>query len=136
MEIITTLLWLSINLYHEGRGEPDIGKKAIAHVVLNRAMAKRMTIKEVILEPKQFSWVGHADMAYTEISAYQNCEKAAKEALSEADFTGGALYYHNKTVKPYWTKNVEYVGTYGSHLFYKSKLPLLWPTSIKIRIKN
>ena len=46
MDTIAQLFWLTINLYHEARGEPFEGMKAVCHVVLNRAERRKMPVKE------------------------------------------------------------------------------------------
>ncbi len=53
---VESLLWLSLNVYHESRGEPEIGQLAVAHVTLNRALEDNKSVADVILAPNQFSW--------------------------------------------------------------------------------
>ena len=45
------------NIYHESRGESNLGQIAVAHVVRNRVESSRYpnTVCEVIWAPKQFS---------------------------------------------------------------------------------
>ncbi len=47
------------NVYHESRGEPDLGMIAVAQVVQNRIKSTRFpdTVCEVVYQDKQFSWV-------------------------------------------------------------------------------
>ena len=47
------------NVYHESRGEPDLGMVAVAQVVSNRIKSPRFpdTVCEVVYQHKQFSWV-------------------------------------------------------------------------------
>ena len=40
MSFLEGLLWLTLNVYHEARSEPQIGQLAVAHVTLNRASQK------------------------------------------------------------------------------------------------
>jgi len=56
MTLLEGLLWLTLNVYHEARSEPQIGQVAVAHVTLNRASEKRLPVKEIIKQPYQFSW--------------------------------------------------------------------------------
>ena len=56
LSFLEGLLWLTLNVYHEARGEPEIGQLAVAHVTLNRAMEEHKSIAEVVREPYQFSW--------------------------------------------------------------------------------
>ena len=41
-------------VYHEARGESDLGKRAVAHVVLNRVKQQHKTPCEVLKQPRQF----------------------------------------------------------------------------------
>ena len=56
MTLLEGLLWLTLNVYHEARSEPQIGQVAVAFVTLNRANEKRLPIKDIVQEPHQFSW--------------------------------------------------------------------------------
>ena len=56
MGFMEGLLWLTLNIYHEARSEPEVGKLAVAHVTLNRAMEEQKSIGEVVTAPRQFSW--------------------------------------------------------------------------------
>ena len=56
MGFVEGLLWLTLNIYHEARSEPEIGKLAVAHMTLNRAMEEQKSIEEVVTAPYQFSW--------------------------------------------------------------------------------
>ena len=51
----TLLLWLSLVVYFESRGEPTVCQQAVAHVVLNRT--KDGDVAKTVLAPYQFSWV-------------------------------------------------------------------------------
>ena len=55
LSFLEGLLWLTLNVYHEARGEPEVGQLAVAHVTLNRAMEERTSIAEVVRKPYQFS---------------------------------------------------------------------------------
>ena len=38
------------------------------------------------------------------------------------DVTDGALYYHTKRVKPYWSKEMTRVAMIDQHIFYKPQV--------------
>ena len=61
MSLLEGLLWLTLNVYHEARSEPQVGQVAIVHVTLNRAKQKKMPIKAVVTQPYQFSWTFQKD---------------------------------------------------------------------------
>lgn len=46
---------LTMCLWGEARGEPNDGVSAVAWVIKNRALSRDLTVKEVCLQPRQFS---------------------------------------------------------------------------------
>ena len=75
------------------------------------------TISAVIYQKGQFSCVtdGQFDKKIEENSTVY---KAAKEAISGADPTNGALYFYNpKTAKSKWLFSLKTVATIGNHRF-------------------
>ena len=90
-----------MNIYHEARGEPDAGKEAVGHVVLNRAADPRFPgqICDVVRQggelPRyrcQFSWWcdGRSD-APRNVAAWQ-------QARQVAALTGGVP--NNRPLQP------------------------------------
>ena len=135
MDLLSTIMWLTLNLYHEGRGEEPIAQIAIAHVALNRVEDSGKSMKKVILDPKQFSWT-HNKRSWTptEWAALADCFKHATVAMQGHDITGGATHYHHKSVKPIWRKKMLYLGDFGSHKFYKER-PIIKASNNKIKRK-
>lgn len=120
MTLLEGLLWLTLNVYHEGRSEPVIGQVAIAHVTLNRAFEKHLSVEEVVKQPYQFSWTFQKDSYLPDdIDAFVKCLRSVIIALQSPDFTNGATYYHLDSIKPAWASDLTYVNQYGSHKFYK-----------------
>ncbi len=114
------LLWLTLNVYHEARGETKIGQLAVAHVTLNRAMQKNQSLEEVVIAPYQFSWTLQKNTYVpTEPKAFFECMKSALYAMTSDDFTGGATYYHRLDIQPSWSGDMTYIAKYGSHIFYR-----------------
>lgn len=101
----------------EARGEPYVGQVAVAAVILNRLKdpAFPNTIADIIYQPLAFSSVpdGQINMAPTASSI-----KAAQEAISGVDPTGGALYFFNpaKTKNKFiWSR--PQIMQIGNHMF-------------------
>ena len=101
----------------EARGEPYIGQVAVAAVVLNRVRSDEFpdTVSGVIFQRGAFDavWDGQFDMEPT-----ASCLRAARDALSGWDPTGGCLYYYNPdtaTSDWIWTREVQL--TIGRHAF-------------------
>ncbi len=120
MTFLEGLLWLTLNVYHEARSEPEIGQVAVAHVTLNRAVQRELSIKKVVKQAHQFSWTGQK-VSYIpkDPQAFFDCLKSVYIALNSADFTAGSTYYHLDNIEPYWASEYTYVDQYGSHKFYK-----------------
>lgn len=118
------LFWLSINAYHEARGESDEGIKAVCHVVLNRCKKRKRSVKEVVLQPYQFSWANDgARPAVKEYEALQRCMELAMETCKEQQ-TGKTLanadhYFADYIAPPEWVKDMAMITKIGKHTFYR-----------------
>ena len=120
MTLLEGLLWLTLNVYHEGRSEPEIGQVAIAHVTLNRSIEKDIPIKNVVKQPYQFSWTFQKDSYLPDDpDAFVECLRSVFIALQSPDFTSGATHYHLESIEPFWASDLTYLDQYGSHKFYK-----------------
>lgn len=121
---------LARNVYFEARGEPDEGKVAVAHVVMNRAANGRFpdTVCEVVRQGGekvrhkcQFSWWcdGRSDEP-SDAVAWSESREVARLAYwgYTEDPTAGALWYHATRVKPVWRKALVRGRQIGDHIFY------------------
>ena len=124
---------LALNIYHEARGEPDAGKFAVSHVVMNRVASARFpdTVCEVIrqggetvLHRCQFSWWcdGMSDTPNS-LADWQLSNEIALNVYwgRSVDETGGALWYHADYVSPYWRTAFETGPKIGRHIFYRAR---------------
>lgn len=108
----------------EARGEPDVGKAAVAQVVINRTKDPRWgdSIKEVIHQPHQFSYLKdkHKQTPPTN-NDWITARKIAHGVISGAisNPVGEATHYHATRVKPKWAKKLEPVAKIGQHIFYR-----------------
>ncbi len=55
MNLVNDFIWLVLTVYLEAQGESSEGRIMVAHSILNRTDDRNMTIKEVVLQPKQYS---------------------------------------------------------------------------------
>lgn len=104
-------------VHGEARGEPYVGKVAVAAVVLNRVRSPSFpnTIAGVIYQAGAFDAVldGQINLTPDEDSL-----RAARDALAGWDPTGGCLYYYNpvtSTNKWIWTREIQL--SIGKHNF-------------------
>lgn len=119
------IFWLAINLYHEARGESLEGQVAIGHVVMNRALEKHKSCKEIILQPWQFSWHnGDRFPPITDYDAFRaalnSAEALVSERLDGKNLDGADHYFNPHVVLPDWAKSMTLVRRIGNHDFYRS----------------
>jgi N-acetylmuramoyl-L-alanine amidase len=120
MSFLESLLWLTLNVYHESRGEPEIGQLAVAHVTLNRAIEDKKTIADVVFAPRQFSWTAQKNsLLPLEINPLQDSLNVALKAMTTPDFTKGSTFYHRVDVDPKWKAHKSFIAQYGLHKFYR-----------------
>ncbi len=122
---------LALNIYFEARSEPDAGRLAVGHVVMNRVSDDRYPGKvcavvrqggEKVRNRCQFSWWcdGRSDRPRDRRAWGQSKAIATRIywGLSE-DITEGALWYHAVYVRPTWRKILVPGRTIGRHIFYR-----------------
>jgi len=133
---------LALNIYFEARGEPELGKIAVAHVVLNRVADRRFpsTVCDVVrqggedeLHRCQFSWWcdGQSDRPRNARSweAVKTVAQKVYWGFSD-DPTYGALWYHADSVSPSWGKVFAPGPKIGQHQFYGDDTPALQLTAL------
>lgn len=119
---------LALNVYWEARGEPEAGMAAVAHVTLNRAGSDGFpaTVCGVVRQggvegPCQFHWYcdGKPDDP-VEDEAWAHARSVAFAAMTGgADPTGGALYFHNRSLNPSWASARVDPKVIGQHVFFR-----------------
>ncbi len=104
-------------VFGEARGEPYIGKVAVAAVVLNRVRHASFpsTIAGVIYQSDAFTCINDGQFYLTpDEEAY----RAARDAMNGWDPTYGCIYYYNpKTAKSAWIFSREVRLSIGKHAF-------------------
>ena len=104
-------------VHGEARGEPYVGKVAVAAVVLNRVRSASFpnTIAGVIYQAGAFDAVADGQINLT---PDEDSLRAARDALAGWDPTGGCLYYYNPVTSTnswIWTRQVQL--SIGKHNF-------------------
>jgi spore germination cell wall hydrolase CwlJ-like protein len=121
-------------IYFEARSEPEMGKIAVAQVVLNRVKnpAYPDTICDVVYQNSdqrhacQFSFTcdGKPE-SITEQAAWADAMALAKKILADektlylADI-GAATHYHANYVRPDWADDMKRTQKVGTHVFYRT----------------
>jgi N-acetylmuramoyl-L-alanine amidase len=117
------------NIYHESRGQPDLGMIAVAQVVRNRVKDPRYpnTVCDVIYQDNQFSWVNDGISNYPKLNNTIERESFIKSAWvhiiasDHEDITNGATHYHNINIKPSWSWPMTITAIIKDHIFYTDK---------------
>ncbi len=121
---------LALAVYFEAGSEPQAGKQAVAHVVLNRAQHAGFPggVCSVVQQGGeqrhcQFGWYcdGRSDQP-TSARMWQSAQEVAREVLAGQvdDPTGGALYFAPVRAKrPAWTQHLTQIARIGGHVFYR-----------------
>ena len=116
---------LAQNIYREAGAESIKGKFAVASVVMNRAKSgKYPTTPCGVIHQRsgkgcQFSWVCSGKGKGFNQSLLSESRKIAEVVYYERpkDITGGALFFHAKSVKPKWSRGKK-ATIIGNHIFY------------------
>ena len=123
-----------MNVYHESRGEPELGQYAVAVVTMNRVNSIRYPsdVCQVVYQKSwsnnhqryisAFSWTtDEAGDIPIESTAWKKALAIAEEVYQDNGPVAvkGALYYHAESVKPAWAKNKFKIKKIGHHIFYR-----------------
>ena len=113
------LICLALNVYHEARGEPELGQIAVAHVTQNRVRDKGTNICTEVFRPHQFSWtLRHSyRVPYKNDESWKQALRIAQTFNSHKDPTNGSLYFSSEASLKRRVKGI----TIGNHIFYKLK---------------
>ncbi|MEQ6376211.1 spore cortex-lytic enzyme [Bacillaceae bacterium S4-13-58] len=106
-------------VHGEARGEPYIGKVAVAAVILNRVESPTFpnTVSGVIFEPRAFTAVADGQIWLT---PNEESKKAVLDAINGWDPSGNALYYFNpNTATSTWIWGRPQIKRIGKHIFCK-----------------
>ena len=121
---------LALTIYFEARGESDVGKVAVGHVVMNRAQHPLFPRKvcqvvrqggDKLRHRCQFSWWcdGRSDRPLDR-QAWSKSQALARRVYWDysLDPTAGALWYHADYVLPRWRHDLTRGPKIGRHVFY------------------
>lgn len=126
-----TITCLARSIYWEAKGGKPGDMEGVANVVMNRVGHEGFpdTVCKVVkqgVETKtcQFSWWcdGRSDQV-VEDDQYTIAKEIARKALNQqlSDRTRGALYFHDRNVRPRWARKYIRTTETGKFLFYKPR---------------
>lgn len=122
---------LTKTIWGETRGETDLGRMAVVHVILNRIHTDNPLFKsyrkvsQVCLRKYQFScWLDSWKMRHIKVDdTYRDIKKVVDVAIHKyengVDYSNGALFYYSDTIDaPKWAKVFKQVNKIGLHNFF------------------
>lgn len=104
-------------VHGEARGEPYVGKVAVAAVVLNRVESSHFpnTISGVVYQPYAFTAVSDGQI---NLNPDEESLRAARDAINGWDPSGNAIYYYNPAIATSsWIYSRTVVAVIGRHRF-------------------
>ena len=122
--VVQEAMCMAQALYHEARGEGELGQEAVAEVIMNRvrAVARPKTICGVIREPHQFAFMRDGSMKRSlEPKEWDRSLKLAERILRGhvTAITQHATFFHATYIQPRWTKGMVRTVQIGNHVFYR-----------------
>jgi hypothetical protein len=111
---------VSSAIYHEARGEPLEGQRAVYEVILHRANVLRMSLCGVVTAPKQFSWYGEPGKPILPFTKpMQDLLKRAKMHPRVLDGVEFRWFFSGQKI-PKWAVNMD-CRIIGGHRFCREK---------------
>ena len=104
----------------EAGGEGEIGMRAVACVIANRARAQHKTPYQIVTTKNQFYGLTAKNRMKLYRSVKPIADRLARGIMRLKDITGGALYFRTEKEKLFpWTKKENFTVRIGNHIFYK-----------------
>ena len=115
---------VAATLIAEAGGEKDSrAMHAVAEVIYNRSISRKISPAQVCLQPKQFScWNGKdVEGGIEKAKKHKKWANALQIAqnLGSTNYTKNAQFYHTTKVNPSWNKKMLATVTIENHIFYK-----------------
>lgn len=117
--MLNEIMCLSMIMFGEARGEPQIGQVAVAYTAINRKADPNYpkTICQVMKQPYQYQFMDYGMPTQQQVAYLMPLAKAILEKKID-DPTQGAKWFHTKTTKPIWAKTKQIKLAYNNHIFY------------------
>lgn len=116
---------LARNIYHEARGEPRMGKLAVAQITLNRVQTGTWgkSVCQVVYAPSQFSWTGQPNKRRIKP---QGADWDESVRVAQAFLAGervrrleASTHFHSQSIRPPgWTRQMRLAQQVGQHIFF------------------
>lgn len=117
---VMDLVCMSLNIYHEARGTSHNNQLAVALVTRNRQNVIGGSICHVVYQPRQFSWTARRPGRPAERQAWETAQRIAYMVMHTEgvhDITYGATHFHERTIRPDWSRRAITRRVIGAHVF-------------------
>lgn len=114
-------------LVGEAAGEGAEGMRRVARVIHTRAKERRLSVDDVVRQPKQFSAYDRKDLDAFILKQPRQVVDAAYEAMQLAEQDGPwATNYVTRQLydspgRPSWIGKMKVIDRYGNHVFMRDK---------------
>lgn len=111
-------------VYFEARGDGASGMHAVANVIMNRAAASGESPYQVVVKPKQFSYLVRKDLTIDDYESYDMALRIAALAVTRKlpDITDGSTHYvaPKRLISiPKWIKEMDRTVVLNDHHFFR-----------------
>ena len=102
---------LACTIYYEARGATYADKLAVSFITINRSIKQNKSLVKIVKQPGQYSFMKRKGLIPQEELAWHTSKQIAIEMIKLAkdknmyytlDFTQGATYYHDRSIKNPW----------------------------------
>lgn len=118
----TAALLLSLTVYHEARGEPQICQRYVADTVVNRMRQSDISAKKVIKQPNQYQWLSlvrgrdlQAHYKHIQTKGQPADKKALEQATKLANLVLSSEYVPLNKGQYFMTKRSKVPKYYGGY---------------------
>lgn len=136
---LTETQLMALVIYGEARGELKEGKIAVGSVIIERKKQSGESIKNIILDPHQFSCFSVDNKQYEKLKniamhwnryetdpLLRECQVISTKLLQKTLFhktikNNSVTHFKTNQVNPVWAKQMRFVIQIGNHQFYSMK---------------
>ncbi|NBQ17287.1 cell wall hydrolase [bacterium] len=118
-KMVSQAVCLAMIMWGEARGEGTQGMIATAYTAVHRSEHYYFPkdVCQVMKQPGQYNFMQHKLPTTDEIKPLiPIAEMILKKKIQ--DPTKGAMYFHEKSIKPSWARNKPVKIAIGNHIFY------------------
>lgn len=109
---------LALAVYKEAGNTSQRSQRAVLDVLENRMRVLNKSACQIVRQPFQWSWYStHLSL----IATNKMLENYYDIVDNEHVLPDSAMWFHNKTVKPKWARNMVVVDRIDGQIFYRNK---------------